>query len=212
MSNQTIPDPQRSTDPGRFSTARQQVDDTASGGQRVLAALGLLALLVGIPALLWFLAGTDPFPTELPSKETLTSQLDFTTLLNVLVFVVWVAWLMFVVCVVAEVIAARRGGLAQPVPLGGPLQKLARTLVGALGSGCGSGGDVESLQQQVDGLEATVARQQEQIDALEADTDAVRAIESRLDDIEGLIQGLVEQVPELGQLQELIDQLRGLVP
>ncbi|HET7349676.1 MAG TPA: hypothetical protein VFJ28_01920 [Marmoricola sp.] len=132
MSNQTIPDPQRSTDPGRFSTARQQVDQGASGGQRVLAALGLLALLVGIPALLWFLAGTDPFPTELPSKETLTSQLDFTTLLNVLVFVVWVAWLMFVVCVVTEVVAARRGGLAQPVPLGGPLQKLARTLVGAL--------------------------------------------------------------------------------
>jgi hypothetical protein len=78
-------------------------------------------------------------------------------------------------------------------------------------AGCGSG-DVESLQQQVDRLEATVARQQQQIDTLEADTDAVRAIESRLDDIETLIQGLVERVPELGQLQELLDQLRGLIP
>ncbi len=46
--------------------------------------------------------------------------------------VVWVAWLFFAVCVVVEVLAARRGGLAHPVPLGGPLQKLARALVGAL--------------------------------------------------------------------------------
>ena len=68
------------------------------------------------------------------------------------------------------------------------------------------------MTQPVGDVTDVVARQQEQIDALEADTDAVRAIESRLDDIEGLIQGLVEQVPELGQLQELIDQLRGLVP
>jgi uncharacterized protein HemX len=85
---------------------------------------------------------------------------------------------------------------------------LAGVLVAA---GCGSG-DVESLQQQVDRLEATVARQQQQIDTLEANTDGVRAIESRLDDIETLIQGLVERVPELGQLQELLDQLRGLIP
>ena len=81
---------------------------------------------------LWLLAGTDPFPTSLPTKETLTGQLTFTTLLNVLLFVVWLAWLFFVVCVVVEVVAARRGGLAQPVPLGGPVQKLARALVGAL--------------------------------------------------------------------------------
>ncbi len=67
-----------------------------------------------------------------PTKETLTGQLTFTTLLNVLLFVVWLAWLFFVVCVVVEIVAARRGGLAQPVPLGGPVQKLARALVGAL--------------------------------------------------------------------------------
>ncbi len=81
---------------------------------------------------LWLLAGSDPFPTSLPDKETLTGQLTFETLLNLLLFVVWLAWLFFVVCVVVEIAAARRGGLAQPVPLGGPLQKLARALVGAV--------------------------------------------------------------------------------
>ena len=103
----------------------------------MLAALALLALVVGIPAALWLLAGTDPFPTSLPDKETLTGQLTFKTLLNVLLFVVWLAWLFFVVCVVVEIAAARRGGLAQPVPLGGPLQKLARALVGARAAGRG---------------------------------------------------------------------------
>ena len=103
----------------------------------MLAGLGLLALVVGIPAALWLLAGTDPFPTSLPDKETLTGQLTFETLLNLLLFVVWLAWLFFVVCVVVEIVAARRGGLAQPVPLGGPLQKLARALVGALAAGRG---------------------------------------------------------------------------
>ena len=67
----------------------------------------------------------------MPDKSTLTGQLTFTTLLDVLAFVAWVAWLFFVVCVVVEIVAARRGGLGQPLPLGGPIQKLARALVGA---------------------------------------------------------------------------------
>jgi hypothetical protein len=125
MSNQTIPDP------GRFQR-QDSPSHEASGGSRALSALALLGLVVGVPVLLWLLAGADPFPTSLPTKETLTGQLTFTTLLNVLLFVVWLAWLFFVVCVLVEVAAARRGGLGQPVPLGGPVQKLARALVGAL--------------------------------------------------------------------------------
>ena len=129
MSNQTIPDP------GRFQrqeTPQQQNQHESSGGSRALSALALLGLVIGVPVVLWLLAGTGPFPTSMPTKDTLTGQLTFTTLLNVLVFVVWLAWLFFVVCVVVEIAAARRGGLAQPVPLGGPVQKLARALVGAL--------------------------------------------------------------------------------
>jgi hypothetical protein len=125
MSNQTIPDP------GRFRRREEAAAET-SGSSRVLSGLALAALVVGLPVVLWLLAGADPFPTSLPTKETLTGQLSFATLLNVLLFVVWLAWLFFVVCVAVEVSAARRGGLAQPVPLGGPVQKLARGLVGAL--------------------------------------------------------------------------------
>ncbi len=124
MSNQTIPDP------GRFRGPDHEPAPT--GGSRLLAAAALAALVLGVPVVLWLLAGTDPFPTSLPTKETLTGQLTFTTLINVLLFVVWVAWLFFVVSVAVEVRAARRGGLAQPVPLAGPVQKLARVLVGAL--------------------------------------------------------------------------------
>ncbi len=125
MSNQTIPDP------GRFRRQDEPTHQT-SGGGRALSALALLGLVVGVPVLLWLLAGSEPFPKALPTKETLTGQLSFTTLLDVLLFVVWLAWLFFVVCVAVEIAAARRGGLAQPVPLGGPVQKLARALVGAL--------------------------------------------------------------------------------
>lgn len=121
----------RSIDPARFQQGGG-VPDERSGGSRALAALGLLVLVVGVPVGLLLLAGTGPFPTSLPDKQTLTGQLTFSTLLDVLLFVVWLAWAFFVVCVAVEVAAARRGGLAQPVPLGGPVQKLARALVGAL--------------------------------------------------------------------------------
>lgn len=137
MRNQITPDQPdaeqepRSTDPGRFQASAATAEET-SGGSRALSGLALLVLVVGIPAGLWLLAGSDPFPTSLPDKDTLTGQLTFTTLLNVLLFVVWIAWLFFIVCVAVEIAAARRGGLAQPVPLGGPLQKLARALVGAV--------------------------------------------------------------------------------
>ena len=125
MSNKTI------HDPGRFQQHSESSHE-ASGGSRALSGLVLLGLVIGVPVALWLLAGTDPFPKSVPTQDTLTGQLTFTTLLNVLLFVVWVAWLFFVVCVVVEIVAARRGGLAQPVPLGGPIQKLARALVGAL--------------------------------------------------------------------------------
>jgi DNA repair exonuclease SbcCD ATPase subunit len=88
----------------------------------------------------------------------------------------------------------------------------ALTLVGVLAAaGCGSS-DVDTLQEEVDRLEGQVALQQQQLDKLESETEAIRTLESRLGDIEGLLQGLADRVPELGQLQELLDQLRGLLP
>jgi len=68
----------------------------------------------------------------MPSLRDLARQLGPEDLVTVLVAVVWLLWLVFVVCVVLEVIATRRGGLARTVPLAGPLQNLARTLIGGL--------------------------------------------------------------------------------
>ena len=80
-----------------------------------------------------------------------------------------------------------------------------------MAAGCGSS-DVDTLQEEVDRLEGQVALQQQELDKFESETEAIRALESRLGDIEGLLQGLADRVPELGQLQELLDQLRGLLP
>ncbi|HET8717998.1 MAG TPA: hypothetical protein VFM50_09625 [Nocardioidaceae bacterium] len=118
-------------DPGRFG------GQSAPGPRRkpleVLgAAAGLLALVVGVPALLIGLGAPSPIPTGLPDRDALTQPITTELLLTVLVAVVWLTWLFFVVCVVVEVAAALRGGLARPIPLGGPLQQLARVLVGTL--------------------------------------------------------------------------------
>lgn len=123
----------RSTDPTRFATAGQEgPGDNRRLGEVVGSAAALLLLLIGLPALLLTLAGPPPVPTSLPSARDFAQQLSFEDLLTVLVGVLWLTWLWFVACVVVEVLAARRGGLARSVPLAGPLQRLARVLVGAL--------------------------------------------------------------------------------
>jgi hypothetical protein len=124
---------ERSTDPMRFAgMGAPAVKRERRAGEVLGSGLALLALVVGLPALLLVLAGAPPIPTSFPSMRDFAQQLSFEDLLTVLVGVVWLAWLYFVVCVVVEVIAARRGGMARAVPLAGPLQKLAQVLVGVL--------------------------------------------------------------------------------
>lgn len=130
----TVTEPSdHSTDPTRFATAAQ---GPAAEPRNLVELLGsglaLLLLLVGLPVLLLVLAGAPPIPTSLPSARDFAQQLSFEDLLTVLVGILWLTWLWFVVCVAVEVAAARRGGLARSLPLGGPLQRLARLLVGAL--------------------------------------------------------------------------------
>lgn len=131
--NDTSNEQERSTDPTRFAglVAPAQKPERRAG-EVIGSGLALLALLVGLPALLLVLAGPPPIPTSFPSMRDFAQQLSFEDLLSVLVGVVWLAWLYFIVCVVVEVIAARRGGMARSVPLAGPLQKLAQVLVGVL--------------------------------------------------------------------------------
>ncbi len=132
--NDTSNEPEaRSTDPTRFaSMVAPARKPERRAGEVIGSGLALLALLVGLPAVLLVLAGPPPIPTSFPSMRDFAQQLSIEDLLSVLVGVVWLAWLYFIVCVVVEVIAARRGGMARTVPLAGPLQKLAQVLVGVL--------------------------------------------------------------------------------
>lgn len=118
--------------PERFSVGPQD-DAEISLGRAVLAGLALLALLVGVPVLLWLLTGPPPLPTGVPSREDLTQQIGVDTLLVVLRVVVWLAWLQFAVCTVVEAVSfVRGGGLPRAVPLSGPAQAAARALVGTV--------------------------------------------------------------------------------
>lgn len=104
-----------------------------STGKAFGAALALLGLLVGVPALLWWITGAPPIPTGLPDRGDLSEPLDVDALLVVMRVVVWLAWLQFAVCTVVEVVSiVRGGGLPRPVPLSGRTQALARALVGTL--------------------------------------------------------------------------------
>ena len=100
--------------------------------EKALSALGLFALVVGLPVVLLALGAPPPIPTSVPSPGDFARQLGVEDLVTVLVAIVWLVWLLFLVCVVMEIVAARRGSLASRVPGAGPLQHLARLLVGGL--------------------------------------------------------------------------------
>ena len=96
----------------------------------LLAAVGLLLVVLGVPAVLVLVVG-NPLPTSAPSRSWLTAQVTATTIIKVLAVVLWAAWAHFVVCVAAEWRAARRGTLSSAFALGGGSQLLARRLVAA---------------------------------------------------------------------------------
>ena len=97
----------------------------------VLAVLGLLVVLVGVPLALALSVG-NPLPDTRPSRDWLTAQVTAGTVLQVLACALWLAWAHFAVCVLAEWRAARRGsGVPSDVPLGGGSQHVARRLVAA---------------------------------------------------------------------------------
>jgi hypothetical protein len=125
-------DPADSQLPSRF-----QVTAPAQGSPSVVRRVGLflalVALVVGVPALLVGLSGPPPIPTSLPGREDLTSSIGMEQVLTVLVAIVWLAWLQFVTCLIVELFSTvRREGVPTPVPFSGPSQRLARALVGGL--------------------------------------------------------------------------------
>ena len=129
-SKQTEP---RSTDPDRFAPRRLSAEpEKRSIAETLGAVIALLALVVGIPVALLVLSGPPPIPGGAPTMKDFVQQLTFEDLVSVLVGIVWLAWLYFMVCLVVETVAARRGRVARSLPLAGPVQRLARVLIGAV--------------------------------------------------------------------------------
>lgn len=99
------------------------------------AALTLAALLVGLPVLLWTVAGS-PLPTGLPSLDqvvsAVTNPADGRLFLAVIRIVGWVAWATFALAVLAEIPAQLRGRRPPRLPGLRLQQHAARALVAAL--------------------------------------------------------------------------------
>ena len=97
----------------------------------VLAALGSLVLLVGVPVVLVLFVG-NPFPTTSPSLDWLKADVTSTLVIKVLAVLVWVVWVHFLVCFLSEWRALRAGRMPSHVIGGGGSQLLARRLVAGL--------------------------------------------------------------------------------
>ena len=99
--------------------------------QRTAAAAALLAVVLGVPAVLAALIGW-PLPRSLPSAQSLqnslTNPLPALAVVKVLAVGAWLAWAHFTLCVLAEVRAALTGRQLR-VPLGRFSQEWAHRLV-----------------------------------------------------------------------------------
>jgi hypothetical protein len=104
---------------------------------RGLAALAvLLGLVAGVPAGLWVFVGW-PLPHALPDLAELGRALtgaaiDDQVLINIIALGCWTVWGVFTAAVAMETVAAVRGRSARRVPLAGPLQTAAGSLVAAV--------------------------------------------------------------------------------
>lgn len=108
------------------------------------ALLGLAALVVGVPAVLWTVAGS-PLPDAWPSPADLLDAAvrpdDGSLFLSLLIVAGWLGWGTFVLSLVVEVPAALRGRPAPRLPGLGAQQRLVAALVAAVAA-VGAGGPV----------------------------------------------------------------------
>ncbi len=109
---------------------------TATRLRGMLAALVLVALVVGLPVLLWAVAGS-PLPSALPDWDQVVgtfSRPDYTgsVLLGVIKIVAWLAWATFAIATVTETAAQLRGVRAPRLRGLGAQQRLASGLVASV--------------------------------------------------------------------------------
>jgi LysM repeat protein len=105
-----------------------------AGGLAALVAIAVL--VVGVPAALALIVGW-PLPHALPSPADLSRALVTGSIPDeffgkALAVLGWLYWAQFLVCLAAEITAARRGRVARRIPLGGWNQAIAARLIGAL--------------------------------------------------------------------------------
>ncbi len=107
-------------------------------GKRIGSLIGLIGLLLGIPAALLFLHATPPLAPighfiAHPSvwAHNLTGSLGDATIAGILVSTAWIVWLWLLICVVIEAAAAVRGRPPLHLPASSRVQSLAAALVGA---------------------------------------------------------------------------------
>jgi hypothetical protein len=100
------------------------------------ALLAILLLAVGVPIGLAYIVGW-PLPHALPSLAELSRA--FTAgaipdefIVKALAVIGWVYWAQFMVCLWAELVAARKGRLTRRLPLAGLNQALVARLIGAV--------------------------------------------------------------------------------
>ncbi len=133
--NLYLVDPEREHGPERFLRAQAgpPPPQRRSLVRALAAGLALLLVIVAIPAALIYLGAVPSVPRSLPDRQDLAQALNMQQILTVLSLVAWAAWLQFTLCFVVELLSAIRGvGLPSRIPLSGPSQSLARSLVGAL--------------------------------------------------------------------------------
>ncbi len=106
-------------------------ESSSGSGMGVLALLGALLLLIGVPVALVLLVG-NPLPSTAPSSDWLDAQVTPELLINVVAVIIWVVWAHFVVCFLTEWRAIRSGRVPGNVLLGGGSQLLARQLVATI--------------------------------------------------------------------------------
>ena len=105
----------------------------ADVGRGIGALVGVLVLVVGVPAALISWVGW-PLPAELPTMAQLTSALRDTYipdefLIKALAIVCWLVWVELVASLIVETVAMVRGRHAGRVPMAGGVQRAAARLV-----------------------------------------------------------------------------------
>ena len=120
----------------RFTTPKRPQRRTALIVEGVLAAVGLVAFVVGVPVVLQIVAPIS-WPTTWPTVEQIWAALsrpdDGTLFISTLTLVVWTGWAWLTLSILIEVVVALTHLKVPAIPLLGLTRGAAKTLVATAG-------------------------------------------------------------------------------